>query len=73
MSSPPSAATLLPLRSEAVLVALGNVNALLFRALWNRRLADWDRRPPFAGRLQVTLSILIWCAVMSAGRLLAYL
>ncbi len=60
------------LQLKLLLVGLGVANALLFRALWNGHLADWDRRPPLAGRLQVVLSILIWCAVMSAGRLLAY-
>ncbi|OWJ98413.1 hypothetical protein B6S59_00740 [Pseudomonas sp. A46] len=60
------------LQLKLLLVALGIGNALLFRALWAARLADWDRRPPLLGRLQVASSILIWCGVMSAGRLLAY-
>ncbi|WP_271409419.1 DUF6644 family protein [Pseudomonas sp. Q1-7] len=60
------------LQTKLLLVGLGIINALLFRALWNGRLADWDRRPPLLGRLQAALSILIWCGVMAAGRLLAY-
>jgi hypothetical protein len=60
------------LQIKLLLVGLGVVNALLFRALWSKRLAGWDQRPPVAGRLQAALSILIWCGVMSAGRLLAY-
>ena len=60
------------LQLKLALVGAGIANALLFRACWARRLADWDRRPPLAGRLQVALSILIWCGVMAAGRLLAY-
>ena len=61
------------LQLKLLLVGLGTANALLFRARWSTRLADWDVRPPLAGRLQVALSILIWCGVMSAGRLLAYI
>ncbi|WP_373273745.1 hypothetical protein [Pseudomonas taiwanensis] len=60
------------LQLKLLLVTVGAANALLFRALWNARLVDWDQRPPASGRLQVALSILIWCGVMSAGRLLAY-
>lgn len=61
------------LQLKLLLVGLGIANALLFRARWSTRLADWDVRPPLAGRLQVALSILIWCGAMSAGRLLAYI
>ncbi|MGF6694438.1 hypothetical protein M2318_004527 [Metapseudomonas resinovorans] len=61
------------LQLKLLLVGLGIVNALLFRASWARRLDDWDLRPPPAGRLQAALSILIWCGAMSAGRLLAYI
>ena len=43
------------------------------REAYRSELTDWDVRPPLAGRLQVALSILIWCGVMSAGRLLAYI
>ena len=60
------------LQLKLALVGVGIANALLFRACWARRLADWDLRPPLAGRLQVALSILTWCGVMSAGRVLAY-
>lgn len=60
------------LQIKLLLVGLGIANALLFRALWSGHLATWDQRPPVAGRLQAALSVLIWCGVMSAGRLLAY-
>ncbi|BAN50855.1 hypothetical protein PCA10_51230 [Metapseudomonas resinovorans NBRC 106553] len=60
------------LQLKLLLVALGIINALLFRALWTASLEHWDLRPPLAGRLQVGLSILLWCGAMAAGRLLAY-
>jgi hypothetical protein len=58
---------------KLVLVALGIANALLFRRLWKRALADWDRRPPPFGRAQCGFSIAIWLAVPVLGRLVAYL
>src|SRR5690606_22826826 len=41
-------------------IALGVVNAVLFRALWNERLAQWDIAPPILGRAQALASIAIW-------------
>ena len=54
------------------LLALGISNAILFRVLWQRRLADWDRDPPAFGRAQAMLSPLVWLATASSGRLIAY-
>lgn len=54
------------------LIALGLVNAALFRRNWNARLGTWDVDPPRAGRLQALASILIWLAVPTIGRLVAY-
>lgn len=55
------------------LLATALANALAFRWLWSRRLADWDRAPPVPGRLQALLSLLLWLSVAAAGRLIAYL
>lgn len=60
------------LQIKLVLVALGVANALAFRWLWQRRLSDWDWRPPAAGRAQAALSALCWLAAGSLGRLIAY-
>jgi hypothetical protein len=60
------------LQLKFALIALGLVNAALFRRNWNARLAIWDVDPPRAGRLQAFASILIWAAVATAGRLIAY-
>ncbi|AOB25431.1 MULTISPECIES: hypothetical protein [Bordetella] len=57
---------------KAAGIALGVANALLFRALWGARLAGWDSRPPPWGRLQAALSLLLWLAVATLGRLIAY-
>ena len=60
------------MQAKLLLVFLGIANALLFRRLWRHRLADWDWRPPAAGRLQAVMSLLCWIAVASLGRLIAY-
>jgi hypothetical protein len=60
------------LQLKFALIALGLVNAALFRRNWNTRLATWDVDPPPAGRLQALASIVIWIAVASVGRLIAY-
>jgi hypothetical protein len=60
------------LQVKLLLVVLGIANALLFRRLWRHRLADWDWRPPAAGRLQAMASLSCWVVVAALGRLIAY-
>lgn len=57
---------------KLLLIAMGIANALLFRWRHDRRLADWDRRPPLAGRLQAVVSLACWVAAAALGRLVAY-
>lgn len=59
--------------AKLALIALGVANALLFRRLWTARLSDWERNAPVPAKTQALLSILIWLAVPSLGRLIAYL
>ena len=61
------------LQTKLAIVALGVVNAVIFRLAWSGRLKRWDRNTPAAGRLQAALSILIWLSVPTLGRLIAYL
>lgn len=58
---------------KIALVAVAVANALLFRALWQRRLVHWDASPPAFGRAQAAASILLWLAVAACGRLIAYM
>ncbi|MFD2262976.1 hypothetical protein ACFSM5_08765 [Lacibacterium aquatile] len=60
------------LQIKVVLIALGLINAILFRLLWSGRLYDWDRRPAGFGRLQCAASIGLWLGAGTAGRLIAY-
>jgi hypothetical protein len=57
---------------KLLLIVLATGNALLFRALWNQRLSTWDAQVPFIGRLQAVLSIVLWLAVGTLGRWIAY-
>ena len=58
---------------KMALVVLAIANALTFRALWQKRLADWDAAPPAFGRAQAVASILLWLTVAACGRLIAYM
>ena len=57
---------------KAALIAFGIVNALVFRTLWNRRLADWDETAPGIARTQAGLSLLTWLGVAVRGRFAGY-
>lgn len=58
---------------KTALVVLAIANALLFRRLWQHRLADWDAAPPAFGRAQAAGSILLWLLAAACGRLIAYI
>lgn len=57
---------------KAALIAFGIVNALIFRTLWNRRLAAWDEAAPSIARTQAGLSLLTWLGVAVCGRFAGY-
>jgi hypothetical protein len=57
---------------KMVLLLAGLANAILFRLLWQRRLAGWSRSAPVSAKLQAGLSGIGWLAVASCGRLIAY-
>lgn len=54
------------------LIAGALANAILFRAIWGKRIADWDTSPPLGGRSMAGASLLLWLAVAVHGRLIAY-
>lgn len=59
--------------TKMALLACALINAGLFRLLWNGRLRDWNARPARFGQMQALLSIVLWLAVATCGRLIAYL
>jgi hypothetical protein len=56
------------------LIATAGINAALFHVGVYRSVAQWDKGVPAPGlaKVQALLSIGIWIAVISCGRLLAY-
>ncbi len=60
-------------RWKLAMIAAALANAALFRALWSRSIAGWDRSPPLAGWLQAALSLALWLGVAATGRLIAYI
>ena len=62
-------------RIKAVLLMMAGFNAFFFHASPSGQdLAVWDRAPrtPFGARLAGSLSLLLWAAVIMAGRMIAY-
>lgn len=57
---------------KAALILFGIANALVFRALWNHRLADWDDTAPGIARAQAGLSLFAWLGVAICGRFAGY-
>lgn len=57
---------------KLVLIALALANAVLFRLIWGKQIADWDAAPPLAGRAMAGASLLLWLAVAFHGRMIAY-
>ena len=56
---------------KLALIGVAGVNALLFHAGAYRRAGSWTAIPASA-RLHAALSLVLWVAVVSCGRLLAY-
>jgi hypothetical protein len=61
-------------RLKLLLILAGGLNALAFHLGPFRSVRDWDRHAPAPARarLAAVLSLLIWTAVIAAGRLIAY-
>lgn len=57
---------------KLALIAAAGLNALAFHAGPYRSAARWPERAPASARLHAALSLLLWIAVIAAGRLLAY-
>jgi hypothetical protein len=59
---------------KLTLIALAGINAVLFHLGVYRRVTSWNTlvTAPKLARVQALLSVVIWIAVISCGRLLAY-
>ena len=59
---------------KLTLIALAGVNALVFHVGVYRSVATWETThpAPSLARMQASLSLLLWVAVIACGRMLAY-
>ena len=63
-----------PFRVKMVLLALAGINMLVFELTTGRTIHRWDqaRSAPPAGRTVAALSLIIWVAVIFAGRIIGF-
>jgi hypothetical protein len=61
-------------RFKMVALVLATVNAWTFHRRMYRRVADWDRDPvpPLSARLAGGASLMLWAAIIVAGRMMPY-
>ena len=61
-------------RTKIALLALAGVNMLVFELTAGRTISRWDQAPeaPPIGRAVATLSLVIWVAVIFAGRIIGF-
>ncbi len=61
-------------RIKGSALLLAGANALVYHAVTERRIAQWDgaERPPLAARMAGLISVALWAIVIVAGRMMSY-
>jgi hypothetical protein len=61
-------------RLKVALLVFGAVNVVVFHTTVDRRRDEWDAadRPPARARVAGGVSIVLWFAIIAAGRIMAY-
>jgi hypothetical protein len=61
-------------RLKMLLLLLAGLQALIFQTVLSRKLAVWDERRsfPVAGKIAGLSSILLWVAIVTAGRFIGF-
>jgi len=59
-------------RLKLLLIALALANAVAYRLVWRRQIADRAGEAPGLARAMALASLLLWLAVATLGRLIAY-
>jgi len=63
----------IPFRLKMVCLLLAGINMVMFHWLGTRHLEAWDRgRPPRAAKLAGGASLLLWTAIVAAGRWIGF-
>ncbi len=59
---------------KMLLILVAGLNAFVFHSLAYKSVGKWDRDPvaPFSARIAGSVSILLWFAIVAAGRWIAY-
>jgi hypothetical protein len=59
---------------KMLLILAAGINALVFHSLAYKSVGKWEHDPvaPFSARFAGTFSILLWFAIVAAGRWIAY-
>lgn len=58
--------------AKIAIVALATSNALVFRWLWQGRVAGWGVNAPAPARVLAAVSLALWSAAIILGRMIAY-
>lgn len=61
-------------RLKMLFLALAGIQALIFQSLVSRKLPAWDDRPspPVVAKVMGAISVLLWIAVVTAGRFIGF-
>lgn len=59
---------------KMIFLVLACINVLVFNRTVGRRIADWDlaAKTPTAAKVAAVLSLVLWIAIIGAGRAIAY-
>jgi hypothetical protein len=59
---------------KMIMLVLAGLNVLIFNSTIGRRTAEWDldRKTPRAAKVAGVVSIVLWVAIVAAGRAIAY-
>jgi len=59
-------------QAKLILLALALANAFAFRRYWRRHAGGDDYAPPALARVSAVVSLTLWLAIATLGRLIAY-
>ena len=61
-------------RVKMIMLVLAGLNVLVFNWTVGRRVVEWDQgvRPPMGAKVAAILSLVLWAAIIAAGRGIAY-
>jgi hypothetical protein len=63
-----------PFKFKMVLLVVVGINAALFNMTIGKRISEWDLTPntPWQAKLAGGVSLILWTAIIAAGRVIAY-